>query len=180
MWYPATITGPVTEPVTAAEVKAQANVDFADDDVLVTRLIAVARNHAEMYCSTRIPSQTAVMKCDSFADMARLSEAPVQSVTSITYMDVDGATQTIADTVYELRADGLEASIVLKPERAWPAIQPRSRVTLTAVVGYADVPPAIKHAMLLFIAGGYAERENSKDEGWTVFDSLLCNYRRGV
>ncbi|MGN6771503.1 MAG: head-tail connector protein [Rhizobiaceae bacterium] len=38
--------------------------------------------------------------------------------------------------------------------------QPGSRITVTAVVGYSTTPDAIRHAMLMFIATWYAQREN--------------------
>lgn len=181
MWYPATITvAAAAEPVSATEVKAQTEIDFTDDDSLITILIAGARGFAEKYCGSRFASQTVAVKCDCFADMARFPEAPVTSISSISYVDTDGATQTLATSVYELRADGLEVSIALKYNQTWPAIQPGSRITVTAVVGYATAPDDVKRAMLLYIAGGYANRENHKDSDWTAFDSLLINHRRNV
>lgn len=181
MWYPATITSAASsEPVSAAEVKAQAEVDFADDDTLITLLIAGARAFTEKYCGTRFATQTISVKCDCFRDFAKFAEAPVQSITSITYVDANGETQTLPTSVYELRNDGLEVSIALKFGQVWPVTQTGSRVTVVAIVGYAAVPDDVKRAMLLYIAGGYANRENAKDSDWTAFDSLLCNYRRNA
>ncbi|RWN58752.1 hypothetical protein [Mesorhizobium sp.] len=182
MWYTATVSVAATaEPVSLVEAKRHVHAeDFTDDDAQVSLLIASARNHVEKYCNTRFATQTVVVKCDCFGDMARLPEAPVQSVTSITYVDTDGATQTLATSVYELRSDGLESSIVLKYGQSWPSIQTNSRITLTAVVGTADVPPAVKHAMLLFMAGGHEMRENSAAAAWTTVDVLLSNFRRGI
>lgn len=181
MWYPATVTvQPTAGPVTLDEAKARLNIYHTDQDADTQLIIDATLNHVEKYCGARFATQTVTAKCDTFADMARLREAPVQSVTSITYIDTDGATQTLATSVYELRNDDLEASIVKKYGQKWPSIQGGSRITLTAVVGYTEAPPAVRHAMLLFIGSGYQFRENEKDEGWTVLDSLLCNFRRGV
>ncbi|WP_370126079.1 head-tail connector protein [Sinorhizobium fredii] len=168
-----------TEPVTATEAKRRLHIDFSDDDADIEEMLASARDHVEKYCATRLATQTVVAKCDSFCDMARLPDAPVQSVTSITYIDTDGATQTLATSVYELRADGLDAAVVRKYGQQWPAVQLGSRITLTAVVGYSALPPAIKQAILLFVADAYENRENAKAEAWTAFDALLCNFRRG-
>ncbi|MER9883103.1 hypothetical protein [Mesorhizobium sp. M0118] len=181
MWYPAQVTvAPTAEPVTLVEAKRHVHAeDFTDDDAHLGLLISSARDHVEKYCTTRFATQTVVIKCDCFGDMVRLPEAPVQSVTSITYVDTDGATQTLAASVYETRSDGLESSIKLKYGQSWPAIQQNSRITLTAVAGYSDAPPAVKHAILLFLAGGYEMRENSAAASWTAFDCLLSNFRRG-
>lgn len=179
MWYPAATTvAAAGEPVTSDEVKAQTDIDFTDDDSLITMLIKRTRAFVEKYTGTRLASQTVSVKCDSFADMERFPEAPVTSVTSISYVDTEGATQTLAGTVYELRADGLEPSIVLKYGQSWPATQSGSRITVVAVVGYSAAPDDVKGAMLLYIAGGYENRENAKASDWTAFDSLLCNHRR--
>jgi uncharacterized phiE125 gp8 family phage protein len=161
-------------------VKHQCVVLHDDDDGLFEGLIATARDHVERYCGTPLATQTVEAKCDCFGDMTRLSLAPAQSVTSIEYVDTAGAQQTLAASVYEERFDGLEAAIVTKHGQNWPAIQPGSRITLTAVVGYEEFPPSIKHAMLLWIADAYEQRENKELPGWSAFDALLCNHRRGA
>lgn len=181
MWYPATVTeAPATLPVTADEVKLRLRIDAADDATDVALLIAAATDHVEKYCNTPLISRTVEVKCDSFADMAYLPVAPVSAVTSIAYVDTAGVEQTLPDTVYDLRADGLSAAIVLKPGQVWPVVQAGSRITLAATVGYGELPPAVKHAILLFIADAYAVRENGTVPNWTAFDSLLSNYRRGI
>lgn len=188
MWYPATITVPAaTEPVSIAEARLQCSIetDETEFDDLLNRLIAAARGHVESYCATRFASQTVAVKCDAFADMARLAEAPVNSVTSIVYVDTAGADQTLLTDVYELRSDGLEASIVLKYGQAWPSIRPGSRITLTAVVGTASVPAAVKHAMLMLLAHWTKTREavvtgEAAIETPIGVADLLCNHRRGV
>ncbi|WFU88983.1 head-tail connector protein [Rhizobium sp. CC1099] len=169
-----------SEPVTAADAKRRLRVDFSDDDADIDLMIASARDHAEKYCNVRFASQTVEMKCDGWCDMVRLPVAPVQAVTSIKYIDTDGVEQTLATTVYETRADGLEASIVTKYGQQWPPIRPGSRIAVTADAGYEAAPAAVKHAILLFIADAYEVRENAKIEDWTALDALLCNYRRGA
>lgn len=181
MWYPTKVTTAATsEPVTAEEAKRRLHITFDDDDPDIDLMIKSARDHAEKYCNVRFASQTVEMKCDGFCDFVRLPEAPANNVTSIAYIDTTGAPQTLPDTVYELRNDGFEVSIVTKYSQQWPAIQPGSRITVTAVVGYTDAPPAVKQAILLFLGDIYENRENAELDDWTAFDALLCNYRRGA
>jgi len=178
MWYPATVMQPPeAEPVTLDEVKAQLRITFDDDDALLGRLITAARDHVEKYCGTTLATQTIALRCDGFHDFARLPVAPVQSVASVKYIDTDGQENTLPTDTYELRADGLEASIARRYGQHWPAIQRGSRITVTAVAGYSSVPPAVRHAMLLFIAEAYENRENAPQGGWSAMDSLLSNYR---
>jgi uncharacterized phiE125 gp8 family phage protein len=181
MWYPASITvAAAAEPITLGEAQDHLRADLAVEEAHVRLLIASARAHVEAYCGVRFATQTVTAKCDSFADMARLPEAPVQSVTSISYVDTAGTTQTLSTDVYELRADGLDAAVVLKYGQTWPATQPGSRITVVAVVGTETIPPPVKLAMLLHLGQSYEQRENAKAEGWTALDSLLCNYRRSA
>jgi hypothetical protein len=108
-------------------------------------------------------------------------------VTSIEYVNTAGTTQTLSTDVYELRAEGIEAAIVRKYNQVWPAIRPGSRITLTAVVGYATVPDDVKHAMLLLIGALFENREQTvigvsvaSLPGSVNVDAFLANHRRGV
>lgn len=174
MWHPPTVTiAPTSEPVSLVEARRQVRVDFDDDDATLTELIATARNHVEKYCSAYLATQTVAVQTDSWCDLAHLPVRPAQSVTSIAYVDTNGANQTVATTVYELRGD----AIVLKFGQVWPPMQHGSLLTLTAVVGFASVEPAVKHAILVRLADLYESRESSDDSAWTSFDSLLSNHR---
>jgi hypothetical protein len=65
----------------------------------------------------------------------------------------------------------------LKYGQVWPSRQQGSLITLVAVVGFASIEPAVKHAILLRIADLYENRESATDADWTSFDSLLSNHR---
>ncbi|MGI8706201.1 MAG: head-tail connector protein [Sphingomicrobium sp.] len=178
-WYPVVPVAPAAEPVSLAQAKLQCRIIGTDEDDTLDLYTASARAHAEAYCGAAFAERVLVAHCDSFADLARMPVAPVNSVTSIEYVDQYDDTQTLPVSVYELRADNLDPAIVLKPGQTWPAIRPGSRVTLTASVGAAP-PDEVLHAMLLFIADSFDRREHAKAGDWTTLDSLLCNYRRGA
>lgn len=190
MWYPLTVTtAPQSEPVSQAEVKAVARIDGSDDDGLINDFIIAARQQVEAYTGLRLLEQIVTAKCDVFADLKHLPFGPVQQVSSIGYIDTDGASQTLATSVYEVRIDGLQAGIVLKYAQTWPPIQIGSRITVTATLGYADVPAPITRAMMLAIADWYENREKlitgtraaAVDlPGSTAFDALLANFRLGA
>jgi uncharacterized phiE125 gp8 family phage protein len=180
MWYPEKVTAPATDPVSIDDAKRQSNVFHDDDNALLAGFGAAARDHVEKYCNILLGTQTVEVRCDGFCDMARLPLAPLQSVTSIIYIDAAGVEQTLPTTVYELRNDELETAIVRKYGQQWPAVQMGSRITVTATAGYSALPASIKHAMLLWISEAYEQRENAAAPGWTAFDALLSNYRRGA
>jgi uncharacterized phiE125 gp8 family phage protein len=186
MWYPASVDAPSPEPLSIGQAKSHLRIDGMDEDALLNSLIAAARSHLENACALRFARRTNVtLKCDAFADLARLPEAPVASVASISYVDTDGASQTLSTSVYELRADGVEAAIVLKTGQQWPAVQPGSRITVTATIGY-DTPPAeIVLAMSMLVAHFYDNRSavnvgNITSELPFTVNALICNHRRGV
>ncbi|RJG46506.1 head-tail connector protein [Mesorhizobium sp. DCY119] len=173
MWYPPKVTtAPSAEPISLVEAKRHLNVFHDDDDALIGSLISVARDHVEKYCGARFASQVVEAQATCWADLARLPVTPVTDA-DIEYVDTGGATVVLADTVFELRGDGL----VLKYGQSWPATQPGSLITLTAVAGFTNCPPAVKHAMLLRIEDLYENRGSVDDADWSAFDSLLSNYR---
>jgi uncharacterized phiE125 gp8 family phage protein len=186
MWSPASVSAPATEPISAVNAKAHARIDGTDEDTLVALYIAAARDHVERYCGVRFAERTAVaIKCGSWADFIQLPEAPVASVSGITYIDTEGATQTLSTDVYEVRADGLDCSIVLKYNQVWPSIQLGSRITVTATIGSATVPGAVTAAMLMLFGHLFANRESvSVGAGIVAVEmpmavaDLLANYRR--
>lgn len=178
MWYPPTVTvAAASEPVTEAEARAHCRVDSGDMTTEIPIYIASARAYVEAYTGTPIVSRTVTVKCDSFDDFAHFDLAPVTSISSVSYVDTAGATQTLSTDVYEFRTDKLEASIVLKYGQSWPDIREGSRITVTAVVGYAAVPADIKHAVLLIVGQSVDQREPVKMDGATTADWLLANHR---
>ncbi|MBV9549101.1 MAG: hypothetical protein JO256_05440 [Alphaproteobacteria bacterium] len=152
MWYPPVVTvAPTSEPVTLATAKTWGRLDGTDDDVRITTALTAARAHVESLTGVLLAQQTVAIKCDAFCDFEAVPLAPLRSITSITYTDSAGNTQTLSTSVYEVRAEGFVAAIVLKYGQAWPAIQPGSRITVTAACGYADadLPPASLAAVQL-------------------------------
>jgi uncharacterized phiE125 gp8 family phage protein len=182
MWYAPTVTvAPASEPVTLALAKEHCKVDTDDHDTLVNGLIMAARNYVEAYCGSPLISRTITVKCDKFTDFAVFPVAPLVSVSSVSYVDGAGSAQTLSSSVYEVRSDGLRASVVLKSGQTWPAVQSGSRITVTAVVGYSTVPEAVRHAILLLISQWYDSRSDAGEKPMVsmpnAVESLLTNFR---
>jgi uncharacterized phiE125 gp8 family phage protein len=181
MWYPATATAaPTSLPVSVAEAMAHCRVEGEDNDPEIATLaiyLASAVAHVENYTGLKLVTQTIAAKCDSFDDMARLPFAPVNTVVSIVYIDTNGATATLDTTVYELRADGLETSIELKPNQTWPARQAGTRIVTTMTVGGTETADPIRHAILILTSEAFERREPVAVGGMTTVDALLVNYR---
>ena len=186
MWYPATVSTAISaEPVTVDEAKKRLHIDGIDDDADLLTIISQARAHLEQRTGTRLAPQGLTVKCDCFDDLARLPTAPITAVASISYIDTAGNAQTLSNTVYELRADGLEAAIVLKYGQQWPGIQSGSRITIVLTAGYTELPPDLKGALLLLVGHWYENREASISSVMEIpipigVDDLVCNHRRGI
>lgn len=188
MWRSPIVTvAPAAEPLTTADAKAHLRVDHSDDDALIAAYVAAARAHIEARTGTRLFTQTVSVKTDDWNDMAILPICPIQSVSSITYTDTDGALITLPTTVYEVRAEPLEPAVVLKYEQVWPTIRLGSLITLTAVVGYGAAgaqPPELMHAMRLLAGDFYAQRETFSSGPVAsvpmaaAVDALLCNHTK--
>ena len=173
MWLTASIPPPAVNPVSLEEAKWQCRVIHDDDDDYIEHLIVVALDHVEKYCGALFASRTGVFEASGWGDLSRLPSGPVTSVTGITYVDTIGDDQTVNPTVYELRLGGA----FLRPGSQWPAAQLGSRITVTAEVGAAECPPAVKHAILLLVSDMYERREPEPAVERTTLDNLLSNHR---
>ena len=157
MTWLATVTTvePSEEPVTVAEAKAHCRVTASDEDTQFGNWIKAARQHIERECSIRLVTQTVVMRGDGLTALERLPVAPIQSVSSVAYLDSNGATQTLAGADYTAVLYGLDPTIRKAAGAMWPVTyDARDAVTVTAVAGYgaaSAVPMDIKHAILLMV-----------------------------
>lgn len=157
------VTAPATEPVTLAEAKAHLRVDVADDDTLIAALIVAAREHAERFTHRALITQTWDWSVDGFPAIIVLPKPRLVSVTSITYMDSVGNSQTLAVSNYTVDGKSEPGRIVPAFGNQWPVTQGViNAVTVRFVAGYGDasaVPQGIKQAMLLMVGHWYDHRE---------------------
>lgn len=166
MWLETvTSVAPTSEPLDVDALKIALSVDTSDWDALIEGYAATARAAVEGRTGTRMMTQTVVMRTDDWADLANLPVAPLSSITSITYTDTDGVSQTLATTVYEARLYGLSPAVVLKYNQVWPTARVGSLIVVTAVAGYGtaeDVPNECKQAMALMVGDMLAHRETAQ------------------
>lgn len=178
-------TAPSGEPVTLAEAKSHCRIDEADDDSLVTALITAARRQAEHILWRALLTQNWELTLDTFqVDEIVLPHPPLQSVTSITYLDSTGVRQTLDAGEYQVVTDEIVGYVLPAYGKSWPACrqQPGS-VVVTYVCGYGkavDVPQPIRQWMLLQIGHWYENRESSAERApapLPFVDGLLDAYR---
>jgi len=189
MWLPPQTTVAPTDVIIApVAAKDYLRVDTSDDDQAVTDAVADAVSHVESYTGTRLATQTVKLRTGSFGDLDHFPIGPVQSISSITYLDAAGAEQTLDPDSYELFGAGLESGIRSAINVTWPITrQVKDAISVTAVVGYgaaADVPRAVRRAVLLLVGDYYQSREDTIAERSVVpatlpngVDTLLANHR---
>jgi hypothetical protein len=78
-----------------------------------------------------------------FAELERLTQAPVQSIVDVRYLDANGVEQVLDAAVYEsgnVDADVLRPRIRLAFGKSWPAARSRRRRPGQRDVGYTVAP----------------------------------------
>lgn len=145
-----TISGFGPEPISVGQARAHTNIDDITDDALIADYIAAARAWAEKQTGSFYRSATAVVTFETLTSPLDLGLTPVNSVTSITYSDVDGATQTLDTGAYVLTGGIVEGE-------DWPE---GVNVTVTCSVGYDShtIPDDDRVALYRMVAHQYDNR----------------------
>ena len=158
---------PSVEPVTTTNQKDWMRVDGSDEDTLIGNLAAASRAYVEMSTNRQMITATWVYKFDTFpkGDIV-LPISPLQSVTSITYVDTAGATQTWSSGLYTVDT----ASDVGRVRPIYDEDYPSSRgyaqdIVVTFVAGYgdasSDVPDTALTAIKLLASNWFENRESN-------------------
>lgn len=148
-------TNPVIEPVTLTQAKDHLRVAGNADDAVIASQLTAARQAVERDTRQSLTTQTWRLKLDGWPlDGIRLYMPPVQSVTSITYTDGAGSSQTWSSSEYDVFTDDRPALVLPKYNYDWPTTRGDYRnIVVTYVAGYGDsgedVPAGLKQAILL-------------------------------
>jgi uncharacterized phiE125 gp8 family phage protein len=163
------ITAALEHPVTLAEARQHLRATTTEEDALILALVYAAVEHAETFTGRALVTQTWDLLLDGFpfAREIELPFPPLQSVTSVKYIDPDDAEQTLAAANYHVDAASTPGRVRLKPTASWPSIadQPNA-VTVRFVAGFggtAAVPFTIKAAILLVVGHLFEHREENQD-----------------
>ena len=184
------ITAPTVEPVTLAEVKEQLSIPDTIQDNVINRHIPSARRYAENYTQRSLLTQTWELALDAFSDEIELYRQPVQSITSVKYIDTDGVEQTLSSPNYGLDDYSPRHWLIPAIDTEWPDTHEGSNmVKIRYVTGYgdaaSDIPDDIRQAIFLTI-GHWINFQPQAELGVSVtmvpraVDHLLFPYRRWV
>jgi uncharacterized phiE125 gp8 family phage protein len=160
------VTPPTEEPVSLTTAKLHLRVDGSTDDALIGAYIVAAREKAEGLARRAFVTQTLRATLDAWPVERTISlpRPPLQSVSSIKYIDANGAEQTLGAGDYVIDTGSEPGRLSFKSSFAWPgsSLKEIGAIGITFVAGYgaaAAVPELYKQAILLILAFWYENRE---------------------
>lgn len=172
-------TAPALEPLTLTEAKAHLRQDGTDEDALIVALISSVRIAVENYLSRALINQTWTQTFPSWGCL-ELLRPPHVSVTSVSYLDANGDSQTLASSAYQVDLSGdMQARVMPAYGTTFPVLRSQvyNPVTIVFVAGYgataASVPGPIRSAMLLLLAHLYSQREAVSMAGVSMSEAPL-------
>ena len=156
------VTPPALEPVDLIEAKAHLRVDGAQDDALISALIATACAYAQQYTRRSFLSQTLRLQLDQVPGrVVTLPGGPVQSVSHVKVYAADDSATVVGADDYQL--DGVGARLALREGAVWPQCgRALQGFEVQYVAGYGaapqDVPAPLRQGILAHIAHLYTHR----------------------
>jgi uncharacterized phiE125 gp8 family phage protein len=155
---------PAAEPVTLAEAKAHLRVDLSDDDAMIARLIAAAREWVEAATGRALITQAWRMTLDAWPqdDAVALIRPPVQAVTAVRIFSAAGVASLWDGANYAV-GFGAEPQRLVRLSPQWPEPgRAQTGIEIDMTCGYgatgADVPAALRQAVLSKVAQLYERR----------------------
>lgn len=166
------ITAPTLEPLTIQEVRDFLRVTSTDEDALLGRLILAARDALEDLTGRQLLTATWDLFLDRFPEFdwepLVVPRPPLLTVTSVTYLDTSGVSQTWPAAEYTVQPfvgpHPPNGTIAPKAGEQYPSTRrvPHA-VTVRFTAGYgpnpSDVPGDVKNALLVLVAQAFEHRE---------------------
>lgn len=164
------VSAPASEPITVDEAAVHLRISTSPitDATYIGTLITAARQYAEGFTRRSFVTQTWDYTLPEFPYWKlELPIQPVQSVTSVSYVNEAGSTLTFVDSSvspetpkYDVVTDGPRTYLTPKYNLDWPATRIHNNaVTVRFVAGYTTVPEDIKQALKILVAHWYEVRE---------------------
>lgn len=179
------VSAPRADPVSLADIKAHLKIDTALEDALLLRYLQAAMGRLEGrdgWLNRAFITQEWDWTLDTFPAGAFLAVPlpPLQSVTSIQYIDTNGIVQTLPPTDYTVDTRNQPGWIAPAYGVSFPSTRAVfNAVTIRFVAGYGDgpdsVPEPIRIALLGMVADVYEHRSlETSAPGWV--ETYLANY----
>lgn len=169
------VTAPVKEPISPAEAKRQLRLaeGVSQDEELIRGLITAARQYVETYTNRQLITATWDLVLDGFprwyTDEILIPKAPLQSVTSVTYLDELGDSTVWTASEYRvLTSEPGRISLAYDIDEFPDLRGVAGQVTIRFVAGYGgnpeDVPMGLRQAILLHLQRLYDDTDVRLDQ----------------
>ena len=183
------VTDVTAEPVSLDQQKGHLRMDGDDDDAYISSCIMAARQWIEGQTKCAIMDQTWSYGID-YAWPVRFGKYridfplnPVASqgspeTISVTYVDSDGATQTLATSQYTIAARRSGSYIVPAFDVVWPEVRwVPDAITVQFVAGDSDNVPQELYRAVMILAGHYYENRETAIEAPSAVEALISPFR---
>ena len=161
---PVRSVAPSIPVISVQAVKDHLNIEHDDKDALIAEYIDAATAMVEDEAEIALLTQTYTLTLDCFpAWTIELRRLPVQSITSVVYLDDAGASTTLSASLYRLAASSKPARLTPAYGQVWPTTYPvADAVVITFVAGATTVPLVhadAKQAIRFLVAHWWRGRE---------------------
>lgn len=180
-------TGPTQEPITLDEARDHLRIDTTDELPVLDQLIVAAREYTESVLGRSILTQTITAYYQSWPRRLFLLQraAPLQSVTSIKYLDTEGVQQTLSTDIYDVFTAPEPGEVRLGYRESWPTHRYETdAIEIAYVSGWTApglVPASLRQALLLLIGHWHENREDTTpltiQQVPRAFDALVSSHR---
>lgn len=160
------ITDASVEPLSLAEARHHLRVDHSVDDAEISAMVTAARQSAESYTRRAFIEQTWKLTLDRFPCWEIMLPRPrLQSIEEITYIDSQGAEQTLSPSLYRAALLSEPGRLTPAYNQSWPSTREiTDAVTIEFIAGYgstaAEVPAPIVQAIKLMLGLYYTNRSS--------------------
>lgn len=157
------ITAPTEEPVSVETVKLHLRVDGTADDTLITSYLKTARELGQGLARRAFVTQTLELVIEDWPSdgILKLPRPPLQSVTSVKYLDSDEVEHTVSANDYVVDARSEPGRVIFKNIPS-AALSKSGAIAVRFVAGYGAataVPAVFVQGVLLSVAHWYENRE---------------------
>lgn len=174
-------------PLTLDEAKGHLRILGGDLDAEIQAALEAAVEYCETVTGRALRvSHTLTQKyCEWPSGPVEFDRQPVTAVSSVTYYDADGASQTLASSNYRLQASTLAAGVLeWDDDFTRPTLDSRDdAVTITFTAGYAalaTVPAMAKYAIKLKLSEIFGDLpDRVRDATVASCESLLSKIEWG-
>ena len=163
-------------------------VELPSDDTTHTRhlemQIATAIADVERHTRRAFVTQTWRLSLREFPPRIYLPRPPLQSLTSITYVDSNGTTQTLSSSLYQVTSDASPGYVEPAYGQSWPSIRSETvePIVITYLAGFGDdaenIPVQYQNLIFELVAFRFMNRGDTDQDipkhiKWSL-KSLRC------